>query len=86
MAGRKKKNPESSALIPSEPDAGLVDENALFERVAAIIENRKGRAGALANREVTLMYWEVGRYLGSVLLDGERAAYGKRIVRRCRNN
>lgn len=26
------------------------------------------------------MYWEVGRYVGSVLLDGERAAYGKQIV------
>jgi predicted nuclease of restriction endonuclease-like (RecB) superfamily len=26
------------------------------------------------------MYWEVGHYIGSVLLDGERAAYGKRIV------
>jgi predicted nuclease of restriction endonuclease-like (RecB) superfamily len=25
------------------------------------------------------MYWEIGRYIGSVLLGGERAAYGKRI-------
>jgi predicted nuclease of restriction endonuclease-like (RecB) superfamily len=56
------------------------DESKLFDVVAAIIENRKGRAGAFANREVTLMYWEVGRIIGSVLLDGGRAAYGKRIV------
>jgi len=33
-----------------------------------------------ANREVTLMYWEIGRYIGSVLLGGERAEYGKKIV------
>ncbi|MDR1604205.1 MAG: hypothetical protein LBS10_05370 [Gracilibacteraceae bacterium] len=35
-----------------------MDENALFERVAAIIENRKNRAATYANSEVTLMFWE----------------------------
>ena len=57
-----------------------LDESQIFERVAKIIETRKSRAGALANCEVTLMYWEVGQYIGSVLLGGERAEYGKRIV------
>lgn len=38
-----------------------VDEARLFERVSEIIENRKSRAGAYANREVTLMYWEIAR-------------------------
>jgi hypothetical protein len=57
-----------------------IDEAALFERVSAIIDNRKSRAGAYANREVTLMYWEIGKYVGSVLLDGERAEYGKKIL------
>jgi len=52
----------------------------LFERVSIIIENRKSRAGAYANLEVTLMYWEVGQYIGSMVLDGDRAGYGKRIV------
>jgi hypothetical protein len=27
-----------------------------------------------------LMVWEVGKYIGSVMLGGERAAYGKQIV------
>jgi len=58
----------------------MIDETALFARVSTIIENRKSLAGAYANREVTLMYWEIGQYIGSVLLGGERAAYGKRIV------
>jgi hypothetical protein len=57
-----------------------VDEATLFERVVAIIENRKRRAGAYANIEVTLMNWEVGRYVGSVLLGGERPEYGKKIL------
>ena len=52
---KKKPNP-----MPSE--ALQVDEPSLFVRVAEIIETRKSRAGAYANREVTLMYWEIGRY------------------------
>jgi len=57
-----------------------IDEIALFQRVSAIIENRKLRAQARANQEVVLMFWEVGRYISSVLLGGERAGYGKQIV------
>lgn len=56
------------------------DDAQIFERVASIIETRKIRAGSYANREITLMYWEVGHYINSVVLDGSRAAYGKRIV------
>ena len=61
-------------------DESQIDENQMFECVADIIESRKCRAGAYANREVTLMYWEVGHYINSVVLDGSRATYGKRIV------
>ncbi|MCL2544629.1 MAG: PDDEXK nuclease domain-containing protein [Clostridia bacterium] len=57
-----------------------MDEAQIFDYVANIIETRKSRAGAYANREVTLMYWEVGQYVNSVVLDGSRAAYGKQIV------
>jgi len=57
-----------------------IDENSLFDRVAEIIETRKARAGTYANCEVTLMYWEIGRYINSVVLDSKRAEYGKRIV------
>ena len=52
-----------------------IDENSLFARVAEIIEVRKHRAGAYANREVTLMYWEIGCYINSVVLGDKRAAY-----------
>jgi len=57
-----------------------IDETALFEYVSAIIENRKFRAQTAANSEVTLMYWEIGHHVNSVVLDGDRAAYGKQIV------
>jgi len=57
-----------------------VNETQIFRRVSRIIENRKARAAAFANREVSLMYWEIGQYVNSVVLDGGRAAYGKKIV------
>jgi len=45
-----------------------INETSLFAHVSEIIESRKSRAGAYANREVTMMYWEVWRYIGSVLM------------------
>ena len=77
MTMSKKKDPKDALAIK---EAALVDEAALYERVASIIENRKYRAGAYANQETTLMFWEVGKQIGSVVLDGGRGAYGKRIV------
>ena len=43
-------------------------------------ENRKLRAQAQANQESVLMFWEIGKYIGSILLGDERAGYGKQIV------
>jgi len=57
-----------------------IEEVQIFKHVEKIIETRKSRAGAYANQEVTLMYWEIGHYINSIILDGNRAAYGKRIV------
>ena len=57
-----------------------IDEIALFNQVSAIIENRKLRAQVTANSEATLMFWEVGKYVNSVILETKRATYGKQIV------
>jgi predicted nuclease of restriction endonuclease-like (RecB) superfamily len=70
----KKKN---ELAVQSET---LLDGSQIFDKVSSIIETRKYRAGVYANCEITLMYWEVGHYVNSVVLDGGRAAYGKRIV------
>jgi len=58
-------------------DKTPIDENILFKHISEIIENRKTRAGSYANQEVTLMFWEVGHYINSVILEGKRAEYGK---------
>jgi predicted nuclease of restriction endonuclease-like (RecB) superfamily len=57
-----------------------IDTVSLFEHVSKIIETRKRKAMSSANREVVLMYWEIGRYINSAILDSKRAEYGKQIV------
>jgi hypothetical protein len=78
MGKEKQDRTDHPALVVN--GAAAIDEAALFEHVVAIIENRKSRAGTYVNREVTLMYWEVGRYVSSVVLDYKRGEYGKRMV------
>jgi predicted nuclease of restriction endonuclease-like (RecB) superfamily len=78
MSKKKQVDAVVPALVAS--DVSSIDEARLFECVSEIIENGKFRAGAYANREITLMYWEIGRYVNSIILDSKRAEYGKKIV------
>jgi len=75
MGSKKQKNTDLAVQ-----NTAVIDEAALFEQVSAIVENRKFRAQAAANSEGTLMFWEVGQYVNSVILEAKRAAYGKQIV------
>ena len=61
-------------------DSPQIDETSLFVRVSEIIESRKYRAITHANQETTMMFWEVGQHINSVVLDYKRAAYGKKIL------
>jgi predicted nuclease of restriction endonuclease-like (RecB) superfamily len=72
--------PAAKVPEPIVKGNNIIDEIALFGRVAAIIENRKSSAAAYANSEVTLMFWEIGQYINSIVLDFKRATYGKKIV------
>jgi hypothetical protein len=65
---------------PAIRQPSFTDEPKIFNHITAIIENRKSRAAAHANCEVTLMYWEIGKYISSVILEGDRGEYGKQIV------
>jgi predicted nuclease of restriction endonuclease-like (RecB) superfamily len=78
MEPKKTTTEESSALAAS--NAGAIDETTLFERIAAIIDNRKARAASHVNAEITTMYWEVGHYINTVVLDDGRGAYKKQVV------
>lgn len=55
-------------------------ENIIFSNVAKIIESRKFNAVSAANSQVILMFWEIGKYINSVILEFSRAEYGKKIL------
>jgi len=80
MAANRKGKTKNSALTSVADKGKLIDGSVLYERIAAIIENRKYRANAHANQETTMMFWEVGQYINSAVLNNERAAYGKQIL------
>jgi len=65
---------------PAVQNEARISEIQIFEKVSGIIETRKYRAGMFANSEITIMYWEIGHYINSMVLAGGRAVYGKRIV------
>ena len=75
MAKSNKKK-QALAVVQAQP----IDETLLFQNVSAIIETRKHRIQTQVNQESVLMFWEIGHAIGSILLGGERADYGKRIV------
>jgi len=60
-------------------DAPQIDENSLFLNVSYIIEQRRSLAYSYANLEIVQMYWEIGRFINTSILENRRAAYGKQI-------
>ncbi len=72
--------PTKNAIHVIARNVNAVDEAVLYDRIAAIIENRKTRIESHVNAELTLTYWEIGRFINSVILDGDRGKYGKQIL------
>ncbi len=64
----------------NNPLAVVINEDNIFANVSKIILKRKFRAQSYANQEIILMFWEIGEYIVTTVLDGERGTYGKQIV------
>jgi len=56
-------------------------ETELVAELRGLIDSARMRAAAAVNAELTLLYWQIGRRLASVVLKGERGAYGEQVVR-----
>lgn len=54
--------------------------NQIFMDVSDIIDSARLRFSKVANSEITLMFWNVGKRINSDVLDNPRAQYGKEIV------
>ncbi len=52
----------------------------LFQSVVALIEQSRKQVALTVNREVTLLYWQVGKAINQELLQEQRAEYGERVI------
>jgi len=52
----------------------------VFSKISAIIEQGKTAAYSYANNSTNLMFWNIGQYINKVILNSNRAEYGKKIL------
>jgi predicted nuclease of restriction endonuclease-like (RecB) superfamily len=71
-------NPDG--IRTNNPLSDVEQENMIFSNVAQIIEKRKHNATSAANGHIVLMFWEIGKYINSIILGASRAEYGKKIL------
>lgn len=56
-------------------------ENNLFIEIKEMIEHSRDHVAQLVNDEITALYWNIGNRVNSVVLQNERAQYGKQIIK-----
>ncbi len=54
--------------------------NPLIDDLVALIEEGKNQLAYAANATMTITYWKIGKRINNVILDNQRAEYGKQIV------
>jgi len=58
-----------------------LNNNNLFVEVKDLIQSAKQQAAVAVNAELTLLYWQVGKRIDDEVLKGERAEYGKQVIK-----
>ncbi len=58
----------------------IIDEKHLLSDISSIIEKRKHSLVTTANSHLIFMFWEIGRYINQIVLEDDRANYGKKIL------
>lgn len=59
----------------------LIATKALFFEIKDLIQSAKQNAAVAVNAELTLLYWQVGERISKEILNGERAEYGKQVIK-----
>ena len=57
------------------------NEKELAESVKALIIGAKNKVAVYVNAELTMLYWTIGYYINSYILEGNRAEYSKAIIK-----
>ncbi len=55
--------------------------NIIFKDIKSLIEKTKQNISVSVNSALTLLYWNIGKYINDDILKNSRADYGKEIVR-----
>ncbi len=54
--------------------------NKLFQDINHLIQESKTKVAAVANAEITILFWNIGNRINEDVLGNARAQYGKQIV------
>jgi len=54
--------------------------NAVFGKIANLIEQARKKVAVTINKEMILLYWNIGKTIKEEIIKSERAEYGKKIV------
>jgi len=57
-----------------------ISNNRLINDLVALIEEGKNQLTNVANATMTITYWNIGKRINKLVLDNQRAEYGKQIV------
>lgn len=52
----------------------------LYNKIVDLIENAKRNVAIKVNNEMTILYWNIGKYITEKVLNNQKAEYGKAII------
>ena len=52
----------------------------MFDKISEIIEEARKRVAVTINREMVILYWNIGKTIKEEIIKSERAKYGHKIV------
>ena len=58
----------------------LVETNNIFQDIKTLIEQTKKNVAIKVNSALTMMYWQIGKYISDEILKNKRADYGKEVI------
>ncbi len=61
--------------------SSITTNTALIADIRKLIDGARQRVAQMFNAELSLLYWQIGQRLKSVILNGERAEYGNKIIK-----
>jgi len=57
-----------------------IQTNTIFKDIKTLIEQTKKNVAVSVNSALTMIYWQIGKYINDEILKNKRADYGKEVV------